>query len=91
MTICLDYDGSYNRFPELFEMIIDFSLRKGYKVIMATMRYYEEMDDGLNELAKRMPVYFTERKAKAPFLEDLGIFPDLWIDDKPHWLFQDSI
>ena len=91
VTICLDYDGSYNRFPELFEVIIDKCFEKGYNVIMATMRYPHEADEVLQKLEKRITVYYTCRRAKGKSLAEFhGVYPDLWIDDKPHFIFQDG-
>jgi hypothetical protein len=91
-TICLDYDGSYTLFPELFNKIIDFSKAKGYNVILATMRYEYEKDVGLTIIEQSgVKLYFTGRKAKKPFLEELGIKVDLWIDDCPKWILFDSL
>lgn len=90
--ICLDYDGSYTEFPELFESIINKSKSLGYKVILATMRYENEIDSGLEHVRDNLGVelWFTGRKAKQPYLEAKGITPHLWIDDKPYWLLNDG-
>ena len=89
--ICLDYDGSYTEFPELFDMIISESIGNNYKVIMTTMRYKEEADEVLKKLENRIDVYYTGRKAKGKYLLDLGIHVDLYIDDKPFWIYQDVL
>ena len=89
--VCLDYDESYNTFPELFETIIEKSHELGYTVILATMRFEHESDNILEKLSERIPVYFTGRRGKMNFLRDLGINPDIWIDDAPHWIMNDSI
>ena len=89
-TICLDYDGSYNVFPELFDMIIKQCLKQGYKVILATMRYPQEEDSGLRELSKKIKIYYTGRKAKFIYLKNIGIEPDLWIDDRPDFILNDA-
>lgn len=89
-TICLDYDGSYESFPELFEAIIKKSHELGYTVILATMRSKDEEDGLLKKISTRIPVYYTARKAKAKYLEDRGIVPDIWIDDKPLWILRDA-
>lgn len=70
------------------DLIIDFSLKAGDKVILCTFRYPEERDGTLFMLESRLNgVYYTGRKAKRQFLLDIGIEPDLWIDDDPHWIF----
>lgn len=91
--ICIDYDGSYTDFPELFDVIISTAKQQGHKVILATMRHQYEMDAGLKNIVKKhhIDVYFTGRKAKMVFMENKGISPDLWIDDKPQFLLHDAI
>jgi hypothetical protein len=32
-------------------------------------------------------VYATSRQAKAEFLSQKGVLPDIWIDDNPRWLY----
>ena len=88
--ICIDYDDTYTDFPELMETIIRRSQALGYEVILATMRYPDEEDSGLKMLAERINVIYTSRKAKKPYLELLGKYPDIWIDDNPKWIIQDS-
>jgi hypothetical protein len=88
--ICLDYDGTYTEFPYLMRMIIEYGNLHNIKVILATMRYPEEADIELKELQKTIDVYFTSRKAKGAFLHNLGILPDIWIDDNPWFITQDA-
>jgi len=86
-TICLDYDGTYTDFPELMDLIIKFSKGKSYRVILCTMRYEHERDDGIAYLERTIDaVYFTGKKAKKKFLEEAGERPDIWIDDAPWWI-----
>ena len=89
--IALDYDGSYSLMPELFDCIIEKATSLGYKVILVTMRYPEEVDDGLFAVMDKVEeTYFTSRQAKLPFLVLKGVHPDLWVDDNPIWLLHDS-
>jgi hydroxymethylpyrimidine pyrophosphatase-like HAD family hydrolase len=89
-TICLDYDGTYTELPELMNMIIDYGSKHNIQVILATMRYPEEIDDGLKELQKKIDVYFTCRNAKQNYLLLQGINPDIWVDDSPKWIVFDA-
>lgn len=89
--ICLDYDGTYNKFSELMNIIIDYCEKKNIKCILATMRFDYEKDDGLMELEKKIKIYYTGRKAKSEYLKCCGIIPDIWIDDNPIWIYKDSI
>jgi len=90
--ICIDYDKTYTVMPELINCIIDKSKELSYTVILATMRYSEETCDELESLKNKLDgVYFTCREAKMLFLNKLDIYPDLWVDDNPAWLFTSSI
>ena len=88
MIVALDYDGTYTADPELFALLIALLKDRGHQVIIATMRYADreeiEHDTGCT-------IYYTGRKAKAVALRDLGMTPDIWIDDMPLWIHQDSI
>lgn len=89
--ICVDFDGTYTVFPEILEKTIELFKNAGHEVICTTMRYEYEVTDMLIKLQPKVSeIYFTGRKAKLPYLQQLGIFPDLWIEDNPEWLFADS-
>lgn len=91
-VICIDYDGTYTEMPELLTCIINKSKELGYQVILATMRYKEEVNEDLAKLMLLVDsTIFTGRQAKLFYLASLGISPDLWIDDNPSWLFNSSI
>jgi len=90
--ICFDYDGTITDFPEFMESCRNRASILGYRVILCTMRYPEEEDEYIAELRSKFDaVYFTGRKAKQPFLKNLGIEPDLWFDDEPRWITTDAI
>lgn len=89
--ICLDYDGTYTRFPDLLDLIVKHCKDKNYEIILATMRYESEKDIGLEVIEmKGVKIIYTNRQAKYLFLQSIGIKPDLWIDDEPKWLFQNG-
>lgn len=100
MTIAIDYDGTYTRDPQMWNKIIRLFKEKGHRVVCATMRYPEtvqfhnghtEAADVLNNLAHLVDeVYFTSRQAKAPFLKEKGVHVDIWVDDNPRWLYENS-
>lgn len=86
MNIGLDYDGTITEAPELWAAFYFTAVALGHTVSVVTMRYPEEE-------VKDFPahVVYTGRKAKKVFCDEHGINIDIWIDDNPHWLFQDSI
>lgn len=87
MTVfALDYDGTYTRDPELWDSWIKLATSRGHLVLCVTMRYQEETIE--------MPceVIYTSRKAKQPFMIARGFRPpDVWIDNEPKWLLEDSL
>ena len=81
-TICMDYDDTYTKAPELMEMIISKSKALGYRIILCTMRCEDEEDMYIASLRDKFDaVYFTSRMAKKPYLEMFNEYPDIWIDD----------
>lgn len=79
MKIAIDYDGTYTADPALWRLFIEQAKSAGHSVTCVTMRYPHEPVD--------MPceVFYTSRKAKA-----VAFDADVWIDDSPRWLLQDS-
>jgi hydroxymethylpyrimidine pyrophosphatase-like HAD family hydrolase len=90
--ICFDYDGTYTDFPELMDTVLRRANMLDYRCILCTMRYPDEEDMYIASIADKFEaVYFTGRLAKQPYLKELGIEPDLWIDDEPKWIVTDAI
>ena len=54
------------------------------------MRYEHETLDMCMKLQGLVEVLCSSRQAKLPFLNGRGVFPDIWIDDSPNWLFEDA-
>jgi hypothetical protein len=86
MLISLDYDRTYTKDKELWNRFIEDATKCGHEVICLTMRYPTEP-------IKDIPceIIYTSRKAKLKWAESNGIAVDIWIDDKPSWLFDDAI
>lgn len=91
MRLALDFDATYTLDPYFWDRFIKFSKDNGHEVVLATYRH--EVHDAhtlLDNLKHFIPVYFTDGKAKKPFLEALGITVDVWIDDRPLTILEDS-
>ena len=89
--VCIDYDGTYTEFPELLDLIIFYCKSHHVKVILCTMRHKHEIDSHLESVIEKVDeTYFTDRNAKIPYLNNLGIFPDIFIDDNPKWLISNA-
>lgn len=92
MIIALDFDETYTLDPDFWDEFICHSEAGGHKVILATYRHETLDADPLLDHLKDWEIecYFTDGKAKRPFLKDLGIEVDVWIDDNPFSITQDS-
>lgn len=93
MIIALDFDGTHTADPALWNRFIADSHAAGHRVVIATMRYERE-NWAVNATVTGIPahdIFYTARKAKRPHLAALGVRPDVWIDDNPHWIDGDVI
>jgi hypothetical protein len=91
MLIALDYDGTYTLDPAFWAEFISNVRARGHKVICATMRNDDEVEEVRRVMwPHAIPVYHTRRMAKGPALAAAGIFPDIWIDDRPQWIARDA-
>ena len=93
LLIALDYDGTYTEDPKLWDAFIALATRAGHRVICCTMRYEDTEGDEVKDLlrGKVERIFFTGRKNKTEALGAHEVFPDIWIDDAPHWILQDAI
>lgn len=80
MNVALDFDGTYTRDPELWNAFISLAKERGHTVKICTMRYPHEVVPDLG-----IEVVYTSRKAKFGTME-----ADIWIDDMPQLLFENS-
>jgi hypothetical protein len=88
MIIALDYDGTFTADPELWQHFIRDATERGHKVVCVTMRYPDEPIGDMDGVSE---IIYTSREAKGPFMAALGRLMDVWIDDKPHWIFQRAL
>lgn len=90
MLIALDYDNTYTHDPVMWNTFIKNAIARNHKVICVTMRKSIEGDEVRESIGKLCRVIFTERRAKAAYLLDFAIRPDVWIDDSPLWIYKDG-
>jgi hypothetical protein len=91
MLIALDYDKTYTADPVLWQRFIATAKERGHSVIVATMRFPQEgaeIDKALGSMVDG--IVYTSRKAKYDGLQAQGFSPSIWIDDSPHFLFNDG-
>ena len=80
MLIALDYDKTYTADSALWDDFIQSAQNRGHSVKIVSMRYPSEPIESVP-----VDVVYTSRKAKATIFK-----ADIWIDDSPAWIFQDS-
>lgn len=91
VKIALDYDGTFSADPEMWLRFIADAKSNGHDIRCVTMRYDIERDSMDKRLLEAIPVIFTCRKSKKKAARMQGFDPDIWIDDTPEWIFEDSI
>lgn len=92
MKIALDYDSTYTEDPIFWDTFIASVRHHGHSIVCCTMRYPEEGDAVIEALGHQVDeIIFTGRKAKMQFLKDKGIEIGVWVDDSPHWIYQDAL
>jgi hypothetical protein len=81
MRIALDYDKTYTADPPFWDEFVRIALARGHNVSIVTMRRPDEqiLD------APPIDIVYTSRKAKSSVYS-----ADVWVDDSPHWIYQDS-
>ena len=91
LLFALDLDGTYTAAPDLWLEIIKLIQGCGHVVLIATMRTSEELSEIDPRLRELVPqIVPTNRRAKLEYLAAFKIYPDIWIDDMPHFLFQNG-
>ena len=90
LLICIDYDQTYSADPELWIPFIKLAQERGHEVICVTMRHEREGKQLIDTIGKYCKIIYTARFAKLKFLLDVGISPDIWIDDTPFWIINDA-
>lgn len=88
MNIALDFDDTYTRDPELWDSFVRNAQDRGHEVWCVTMRdgSRQEVIDTIGALVGKDHCIFTAQQAKAPFMWELGIRIDVWIDDSPQYV-----
>lgn len=84
MNIGMDYDDTYTRHPAMWDKVFKIMREAGHKIYIVTWRTMSECVPLYQHLdGKVHGIFPTARKAKARFMEQQGIFIDVWIDDNP--------
>jgi hypothetical protein len=91
MLIALDFDDTYTRDPVTWDRFIILMQTAGHRIICVTMRSKAEgaqVHEALDPFD--VPIFFTNRAAKKPFMNELSVNVDVWIDDNPFWILNNA-
>lgn len=86
MKLAIDYDDTYTRDPELWDMFIKTCLHRGHSVYCVSARPEGHMDvvrETIGKVIGPVRCFGTGLEAKRSFMESKGHKFDVWIDDTP--------
>lgn len=84
LIIAIDYDNTITADPALFREYIKMATRRGHTVYIVTARLKTVHPEDLHPWFPIVDgIFWTEHKAKGPFMEAQGIKVDVMIDDCP--------
>ncbi|MGD9682614.1 MAG: HAD family hydrolase [Candidatus Obscuribacterales bacterium] len=92
MNIALDYDGTFSAEKSGWLEFIDSFTMRGHKIYIVTYRNEIDKNEEFDQLYwwKDVSTIYTDGKAKRQFVRELGIEIDIWIDDRPETILEDS-
>lgn len=90
MKIALDFDDTYTRDTIFWDGVIDSALARGHDIRIVTFRKSAMQDPALNYLALKIPIIYTEFNQKRPYCESVGFLVDVWIDDSPEFIVNNT-
>jgi hypothetical protein len=83
--IAIDYDCTYTIDPLLWDSFIFLAQQRGHTVYCVTARNEkyggQQVKDALQHIVDG--IYFTDNMPKRSFMQNLGIFVGVFIDDQP--------
>lgn len=93
MKIALDYDKTYTADRVFWSAFVTAAREHGHDVRIVTIRddRYDRTQP-LIELEAHIPIIYTRGVAKHWYCTHFGdgFTPDVWIDDKPRTIFENS-
>ncbi len=88
MKIALDYDNTYTLDPDGWNIFIETMISRGHEIYIVTHRHYE-LDKIPHDI--KIHIIYTNGVAKKLYTWAFhGVEIDVWIDDKPETVFENS-
>lgn len=88
MNLSIDFDDTYTRDPEMWDLFIELAKHRGHTVYCVTAREpskinRDEVYDSIGQRIGKDKCLFTSARAKAQYAYEKGVRIDVWIDDLP--------
>lgn len=87
MILAIDFDETYTRDPELWDLFLSAAMAKGHQVLCVSSRHEQQMGevrDTIGRLIGPEACYGTGRAPKRRHVaEAADTHVDVWIDDAP--------
>lgn len=91
MKIALDFDDTYTRDPQLWDIFILACKTNDHDIRIVTFRHKDGINYDLRKaIGDKIPVIYTGAHRKRGFCAAMGFFPDVWIDDMPEIIVADG-
>lgn len=93
MIIALDFDQTYTLDPLAWDDFINLMYDCDHVVKIVTVRHdYWDAHPLLDRLDEELgiQVIYTDGRAKKEFISELGLKIDVWIDDRPETIMNNS-
>lgn len=93
MKIALDYDHTFTADPDFWRLFIEQCDKSGHEVRIVTARdVCHDRTQRLVDIEKFVIVVYCRGIAKKWFMTHFGdgFIPDIWIDDKPESILENS-
>lgn len=89
MKLALDFDNTYTADPDFWNEVIDVAKRFQHEIRVVTAR--SPTHDNIGNEIDHLPVIYCDGVAKRFVCHHFNDWdPDVWIDDKPESVFQNS-
>lgn len=93
MNISIDFDDTYTRDPDMWDLFVLMAQNRGHTVYCVTARGQRGLDesevvDTIGRLIGKDNCIFTDGRPKQKFCWDQKIQIDIWCDDRPEAIVQ---
>jgi hypothetical protein len=93
ISVALDYHNTYSADPKFWDTFIYMCWMRKWTVYCVTHHTGQDQNDklmdSLGKILDKDHIIFTMGKAKQPFVKELGIDIDIWIDNNPEHIIND--